>query len=156
MKWSRLAWGLGWAGAAVVAVGNGGLRDLALVDGLGERPARQLSTITLLILLAVYLWWLNRTWPLPTTGVALRVGAAWTATTLLFELTLGHFVEHKSWQVLLDDYDLSRGHIWILVPMWTAIGPAVIRHLQLSRLASAVATSESARAGQRGGPDGGS
>jgi hypothetical protein len=140
-----VAWGIGWAGAAAVAVGNGALRDLLLADALGERQARQLSTVTLLILLASYLWWLNRTWTLPTTAVALRVGAAWAVTTLLFEFGLGHYVEHKSWSVLFGDYDLTQGHIWILVPIWTAIGPAVVQRLQARRHLSAVPDSESVR-----------
>jgi hypothetical protein len=126
----RGAWTLGWFGAAAVAVANGGLRDLVYAPITGELAARQLSTVSLLMLLAAYLWWLNRRRPLPTTPTALRVGAAWTTTTLLFEFGLGHFVEHKAWSTLLADYDLTSGRIWVLVPLWVAIGPAVIRHLQ--------------------------
>ena len=130
LKRSHLAWTIGWFGAAVVAVANGGLRDLVYAPVTGEPAARQLSTVSLLMLLAAYLWWLNRRWPLPTTRTALRVGAAWTTTTLLFEFGLGHFVEHKAWSTLLADYDVTNGRIWVLIPLWVAIGPAVIRQLQ--------------------------
>ncbi|MDX6252789.1 MAG: hypothetical protein QOF10_6149 [Kribbellaceae bacterium] len=54
-----------------------------------------------------------------------------TATT--FEFGLGHFVEHKPWQVLLADYDITSGRIWLLIPIWVAIGPTVIRGLRVNR-----------------------
>jgi hypothetical protein len=59
-----------------------------------------------------------------------RIGAVWTATTLLFEFGLGPFVEHKAWSTLLADYDLTSGRIWLLIPIWVAAGPAVIQRLQ--------------------------
>jgi hypothetical protein len=47
--------------------------------------------------------------------------------TLAFEFLAGHYAFGKSWAVLLEDYDLRRGPIWIAVfvmvliaPLWTA------------------------------------
>ncbi|HEY0691295.1 MAG TPA: hypothetical protein VGD71_19930 [Kribbella sp.] len=129
----RRAWTAGWFGAAAMAAANGSLRDLVYLPRIGELAARQLSTAGLLMLLAAYLWWLDQRWPIPTARAAVGVGAAWTVTTLLFEFGLGHFVEHKPWQVLLADYDITSGRIWLLIPIWVAIGPTVIRRLRVNR-----------------------
>jgi hypothetical protein len=58
------------------------------------------------------------------------------ATTLLFEFGLGHFIENKPWSVLLADYDITSGRIWLLIPIWVAIGPTVVRRLRVSRTES--------------------
>lgn len=137
MKTFRRAWTAGWFGAAALAVANGGLRDVVYLPLTGELAARQLSTISLLMLLAAYLWWLDRSRPIPSARVAAGVGAAWTAATLLFEFGLGHFVEQKPWSVLLADYDITSGRIWLLIPIWVAIGPTVVRRLRVSRTESA-------------------
>jgi hypothetical protein len=57
----------------------------------------------------------------------LRVGVLWLVLTLAFEFLVGHYVFHKSWPALFEDYDLSRGRIWVAVlvvvliaPLWTA------------------------------------
>ena len=34
---------------------------------------------------------------------------------------------------LLEQYDLTRGYVWILIPAWTAIGPTVMRGLRVSQ-----------------------
>jgi hypothetical protein len=139
LKAFRRAWTLGWLGAAGLAVVNGALRDLLYSPLTGELAARQLSTVSLLILLAAYLWWLDQRWPIPAARVAAVVGVGWTATTLAFEFGLGHFVEHKSWTVLLSDYDITSGRIWLLIPIWVAIGPAVVRRRRIKRTDSPTA-----------------
>jgi hypothetical protein len=55
------------------------------------------------------------------------VGILWAVLTLGFEFLAGHYAFGKSWAVLLEDYDLRRGRIWIAVlvmvliaPLWTA------------------------------------
>jgi hypothetical protein len=37
---------------------------------------------------------------------------------------------------MLADYDLGAGRIWILVPIWTAVAPAVVRSAQLRESAT--------------------
>ncbi|CAN5145538.1 hypothetical protein BH20ACT9_BH20ACT9_07180 [soil metagenome] len=54
-------------------------------------------------------------------------GATWLGLTMLFELGLGHCVRGLSWPELAEDYDVAAGRVWIVVPLWTAIGPSVIR-----------------------------
>jgi hypothetical protein len=72
--------------------------------------------------------WLTIGWIHPTrAGAALAIGALWLALTLSFEFLAGHYAFGKDWAVLLEDYDLSRGRIWVtvliivlLAPLWTA------------------------------------
>jgi uncharacterized membrane protein len=130
-RWAT--WTAAWTGGAVLAVANGALRELVLVPWLGDTAARQASTLTLMSLLGGYVWWLCRRWPLPTQTAALRVGGCWVLLTVGFEFGLGHYVEDKSWAVLLADYDITAGHIWLLVPIWILIAPAVMTWLQNRR-----------------------
>jgi hypothetical protein len=106
------------------------VRDVLLRRVMDEGPARQLSTLTLLILLTAYMWLLHRRWPVGEESTALRIGLAWVAMTLVFEFGLGHYVEGKAWSTLLQDYDITTGHVWVLIPLWIAVAPAVIRRAQ--------------------------
>jgi hypothetical protein len=116
-----------WWLLLLLAVLNGGVRDTWLSPRLGDPIGRAISTLLLcgLIFLAT---WLTIGWIRPaSTGAALRVGALWVVLTLAFELGVGHYGFGKPWPVLLADYDLSRGRIWIavlvvtlLAPLWTA------------------------------------
>jgi len=81
-----------------------------------------------LSLLVFIVTWFTIGWILPATaGRALWVGVLWLVLTLAFEFGAGHYLLHKPWPVLLEDYDVSRGRIWpavlivvLLAPLWTA------------------------------------
>ena len=130
VRHARAAWLVAWSGMVVVAMGNGTFRAAVTQPLLGETAARQLATVLLLAALFAYHWWLERRFPLPSRGAAVQVGVAWTLMTLAFELGFGRFVEHLTWSAVLADYDVSRGRIWVLVPLWLLIGPATVRRLQ--------------------------
>ena len=49
--------------------------------------------------------------------------------TLAFETALGRLVARQPWRVLLADYDLRAGRLWILVPLWVLCGPYVVFRL---------------------------
>jgi len=129
-----------WCLLLLLAILNGGVRDTWLSPRLGDPIGRAISTLLLcgLILLAT---WLTIGWIRPTsTGAALRVGALWVVLTLAFELGVGHYTLGKPWPVLLADYDLSRGRIWIAVLVVTLLAPlwtARLRGLMLAELGSA-------------------
>lgn len=112
-----------WCLLLLLAVLNGGVRDIWLSVRLGDPIARAISTLLLcgLILLAT---WLTIGWIRPTSsGAALGVGALWVVLTLAFEFGVGHYGFGKPWLELLADYDLSRGHIWIAVLVVTLLAP---------------------------------
>jgi len=78
-------------------------------------------------------WVLHRRVPLPDTGTATAVGGVWALLTLGFEFGFGHYVLGTPWAELLADYDLSRGRIWVLIPIATAAAPALVRAVQTRR-----------------------
>ena len=55
--------------------------------------------------------------------------------SVLFEFGFGHYVEGDSWADLLDNYDVSQGNIWILILLWIAVGPAIVRAVTAERSA---------------------
>ena len=38
-----------------------------------------------------------------------------------------------SWAALLGAYNLAEGRVWAAVPVWTAVGPELIRRLHSGR-----------------------
>jgi hypothetical protein len=130
-------WLLAWVGAPVLAIVNGAARELVYKQQVGESAADQISVAPLIGLLAVYFWVLQRRWPLETTRDALSVGAIWAALAVLFEFGFGHYVEGDSWEDLFATYDVTAGNLWILILLWTALGPAAIRALATTRSGTA-------------------
>jgi hypothetical protein len=128
-------WLIAWVGAPVLAIVNGAIRELVYKEQVGESTADQISVAPLIALLALYFWVLQRRWPLATTREALSMGAAWAAVSVLFEFGFGHYVEGDSWADLLRTYDVTAENLWILIPLWIAAGPAVVRALAATRSA---------------------
>jgi hypothetical protein len=87
----------------------------------------------LLALLTVYMGAVDRKWLLPSARSALATGGSWLALTVAFEFGFGHYVEGNAWEELLAQYDVTRGNVWVLVPLWTAVGPAAVRALRIRR-----------------------
>ena len=120
------AWLLSWVGAAGIGVGNATLRELTM-RGLGEGKAHQVSTITLLGFLSLYMFGLQRRRPITSDRMALEIGALWALGTVGFEFALGLGVTGESFEDLVSAYDISNGRIWSLVPFWMLFGPFVLR-----------------------------
>jgi hypothetical protein len=116
-----------WAGAAVLGIVNGAIRELTYKDRVGKSTTNQISGATLIALLALYFKALQGRWPLATTRDAVSVGASWTVLTVLFEFGFGHYVDGDSWEELLENYDLTEGNLWMLVLLWIGAGPATVR-----------------------------
>ena len=113
-----------------IAVGNGAFRESVLRPRLGELHGRQVSTLLLIALFAVYVWFVVRIWPMESGRQAVLVGLAWVALTLVFESALGRFVSGLSWREIAAEYNLAAGRLWALVPVWVALAPYVCYRLQ--------------------------
>ena len=92
-----------------LAVLNGALRELTYGRLLPEPRANQLSVLTALVIFWMYAWVLGGWRPLPSSRSALAVGAVWASLTVAFEVLLGRWVAHRSWEALLHEYDLFSG-----------------------------------------------
>jgi hypothetical protein len=123
MRW----WFVGWVGAAILGIINGASRELLYKDRVGKTRANQTSVATLVALLALYFWFLQRRWPLASTRDATSIGTAWAVLTVLFEFGFGRYVDGDSWEELFENYDLRKGNLWPLVLLSIAAGPATVR-----------------------------
>ena len=123
-------WLIAWLGAAALGVANGVARGALYERRIGSRPAHFLSTAALLVLLGAYMRVVSRAWPIPSRRDALQIGLVWAGLTIAFEFGLGRLVAHEPWSELLEQYNIVRGRVWVLIPAWVAIGPVVIRARQ--------------------------
>jgi hypothetical protein len=110
-------------------VANGIIREVAYADTVGDHAAHQLSTFTLIAMIAGYTWWVQRRWPLTSTHEALRIGILWVVLTVAFEFGFGHYVDGASWSTLLADYDITRGNLWVLVLLTIGAAPVLSRRV---------------------------
>ncbi|MGK2860820.1 MAG: hypothetical protein ACSLE0_02740 [Chitinophagaceae bacterium] len=102
-----------WLPMIVIAFANATLRQLVFVRYFNELRAHQLSTITLIILCTGYVGFVFPLLNIQSSKQALLIGVMWLVLTILFEFSLGRLT-NKTWAYLLQDYDISTGHIWIV------------------------------------------
>lgn len=112
-----------WIALLIVAIVNGGLREAVLVPRLGTGPAHVVSTLLLslfvIFLARVFLRWMAP----PRAADAFLIGVFWAALTVAFEFLAGHYVFGTAWAVLLADYNVLQGRIWVLVLVATLLAP---------------------------------
>ena len=117
--------GLVWIEMLVLAIANGAARESLLVPRLGTTTAHVISTLVLSVLIFIA-GSLAMPWIAPASlRDAWTIGIVWVLLTLAFEFLAGHFIFGRPWKVLLADYDLAAGRIWILVLIVTLITPVV-------------------------------
>jgi hypothetical protein len=118
-----------WLTILIVAVANGALREGLLKPRLGEPSAHVLSTL----LLSVAVFVVTRMtigWIRPSgSRDGWVIGVYWVALTVAFEFLAGHYLFGTPWPVLLADYRLSEGRIWILVLASTLTAPVMSQSL---------------------------
>ncbi|ABG57734.1 hypothetical protein [Cytophaga hutchinsonii] len=113
-----------WFPMFFIAILNGTARDLGYKKYLSEIAARQLSTFTLLILIGMYIFFVIKKYPPASSTKALLLGLFWMLLTLDFEFGFGLY-RGNTWIQLLDDYNMFRGHLWLLVPVWLTLAPYI-------------------------------
>jgi hypothetical protein len=119
-----------WLAMLTIASINGIAREAVLIPQFGDVVGRAVSTVALSALIVV-LTWISIGWIAPRSGrQAWLIGVIWVALTLAFEFLAGHFVLHNSWSRLLEDYDVLRGRIWILVLVTTLVSPRIVAGLR--------------------------
>ncbi|WP_238709215.1 hypothetical protein [Natronorubrum halophilum] len=114
-----------WVLMAVLAVLNGGLREVVLIPRVGAYPGHVLSTavLTTVILVLSFLYFTNT--PIAYLPVELLlVGTLWTALTVGFEFLVG-YLEGTPVAVTLAQYNVFAGQVWILVPLVLFCSPLV-------------------------------
>ena len=113
---------LGWLALPAAAVANGVLRDTTYGKRHGPTAAHSLAVAPLATFVLAWAALLQRRWPLPGRGAALRVGALWLAFTLAFEVAMGAARKVPA-RDMAAEYDVRRGNLWPLVPLAVAAAP---------------------------------
>lgn len=112
-----------WFLCMAAAILNGTLRELALNRFLGPAWGHVASTVLLAVILLAIIGF-TLPWIGPSTArQAMAIGGAWLLLTLSFEFGFGHWVAGKAWTVLLYDYQVWKGRIWVAIPLIMALVP---------------------------------
>lgn len=111
-----------WFPMLVIAIINGVIREFVFKKFLGDLAAHQLSTLSLILFFAIYIRFVIMRFPPPSASMALLIGLVWVLMTLCFEFGFGRF-RGNSWDTLLQDYNLARGRLWVLIPLWVLVAP---------------------------------
>lgn len=115
-----------WFALLALAILNGGFRETVLLPALGRDPAQAVSTVMLSTLILAVTW-LTLPWLAPaSTHDAWRIGAVWLLLTVAFEFIAGHYLFGRAWDVLLADYNVMAGRIWVLVLAVTLLAPVLV------------------------------
>jgi hypothetical protein len=65
-------WLVAWLGGSVLGIVNGVIRETTYKEHVGELTADQICAVSLVVLLVLYFWALERRWPIGTTRAAWR------------------------------------------------------------------------------------
>lgn len=117
-----LTWFLCWFPMLLIAILNGIARDLWYKKYLGELRAHQLSTVTFIIFLGIYIGCIVRRFPPGSGAEAWKAGLLWLILTLAFEFGFG-LIRGNSLDKLLADYNIVKGRLWLLIPLWLLMAP---------------------------------
>jgi hypothetical protein len=116
-----------WVLLMLLEVVQGTFRVLYLEPRWGVVPARQAAVLwgsLCIVLIAIWAMpWIVRGAQLDPGG-ALRIGGAWVALTLAFELGAGRGFG-RSWDSLLADYDPRQGGLMLIGMLALLAAPAV-------------------------------
>lgn len=63
----------------------------------------------------------------PTAGTLAGIAALWLGLTVAFEFGFFHSVGGRSWETLLEQYDVGKGHLWPFVLAALGASPFVWR-----------------------------
>lgn len=120
---------LAWIALALIAIGNGTLRQFVYGPYLSELAAHQVSTLTGMILTFVFVWLMHRAWPIDSSRTAWKIGLLWLVMTVLFEFGFGRFLAGHSWSRLLADYNLLQGRVWAVFLVWILVLPRIVHRV---------------------------
>ncbi len=102
-----------WLPMIAVAFANAAIRELVFINHFSESRAHQFSTATLILLCAVYIWFVFPFLNIGNARHSLIIGFVWVLLTITFEFSLGRMTG-KPWADLLCDYNLFAGRIWVI------------------------------------------
>jgi len=113
-----------WLFVSVAAMMNGMFRSLFLVPRIGDHTAHVLSVLLLMIMVLLLSSVLvNRMMREYVNSDLFLIGLLWVALSVSVDFLFEFYVMDVPWRVILHDYNLFSGRIWILVLVTEFIGP---------------------------------
>ena len=120
-----------WLPMIAIAFANAAIRQLVFVKYFNQLRAHQLSTISLIILCALYVGFIFPFINVRDSKQAISIGLMWVGLTVLFEISLGRLT-NRSWENLLQDYNIIAGRLWLLFLICLCLMPYVFYLLKKS------------------------
>ena len=112
-----------WVLMAVLAVANGGFRELVLIPRVGEYGGHVLSTALLVSFILAIAWlFFSRVAIAYSLPQLVLIGAVWVVLTVGFEFLVG-YLEGTPVSVTLGQYNVLAGQVWIAVPLALFLAP---------------------------------
>jgi len=122
-----------WFILVIVAILNGAFREGFIRPRLGEYPGHVFSTVILAAIIWIVVYLFVRTVGRGESTIDfLLIGVLWLILTVIFEFCFGHYVEGQSWDMLLANYNVLNGRIWVLVLLSELIAPPVLGSVLVS------------------------
>jgi len=116
----------GWFLFMILAIFNAIIRDELYKPKVGDLIAHQISTIIFVTIIFIVTYFLLRISNLNLNdNEAVIIGSIWLVFTILFEFIVGHYIFGNSWDKLIEDYNILKGRIWILVLITTFFTPYI-------------------------------
>lgn len=116
-----------WLPMILIAFANAAFRETVLTKTFSELRAQQLSTLTLILLVSAYVWFIFPFLRIDNGSQAILTGTIWVILTVIFEFSLGRILK-QSWISLFQQYNILSGNIWLLfilcllcLPYWIYI-----------------------------------
>jgi hypothetical protein len=122
-----------WLPLPFIGTLNGIFRGLVIQEFMSEAHAKQISSLLLVVLLAIYAYLAVPKLKLKEISEAWLVGLTWMFLTVLFEFGLGIFVSGISFNQLLSEYKLWEGRLWSLVIITILILPVLFYNRSASK-----------------------
>ncbi len=120
---------IAWIPMVFLAIFNGIIREYTYGKLFSSLYAHQLSCFTAIILFALYIGYFTYFYPIESSLQALIIGLIWLALTITFEFLFGHYIVGHSWKILLEDYNLLAGRLWVIVLLWVTLAPVTFHYI---------------------------
>jgi hypothetical protein len=119
-----------WFVILITAILNGAFREAVITPGTGPAAAHIISTVILICMICVitYLYVKMIRVQGPTINL-FTIGLVWMLMTVAFEFIFGHYVMGHPFEKLIEDYNIFKGRMWILVLLTLLFAPSIIRML---------------------------
>lgn len=115
-----------WFLLSLIAIVNGAIRNFLITPYVGEYAGHFISTITFIIFMFVVVWvYLVKT-KINSENILFKIGALWIGITIIFEFIFGYLVMGHTMEKLLNDYNIIKGRVWILVLFATFFSPIIV------------------------------